>query len=162
VLGARIVLLDDEGLTVGAIASLGIVKNTVIEWITRLKRDPESIVIERIKDLPRSGCLEKFTAEKICKIIATCCENPMEYGRLIMHWTQRELVDVLTKQKVVKSFSTNEINTILRGNDLQPHRNRYWLHVKPDEFRDEGIANICSAMQMPRPLQMNSLSVTMR
>jgi len=32
----------------------------------------------------------------------------------------------------------------LRENDLQPHRNRYWLNVKPDEFRDERITNICS------------------
>jgi len=77
VLRARIILLDDEGLTVSAIASeLGIVKNTVIKWIMRWKRDPELSVAEKLKDLPRSGCPDKFTAEQICKIIATCCESP--------------------------------------------------------------------------------------
>jgi len=64
---------------------------------------------------------DKFTAEQICKIIATCCEKPMEYGRPITHWTQRELVDELIKQKVVESISTSEIGRILRENDLQPH-----------------------------------------
>ena len=145
VLRARIILLDDEGLTVSAIASeLGVVKNTVIKWVRRWKGNPESSVIERLKDLPRSGCPDKFTAEQICKIIATCCENPMEYGRPITHWTQRELVDVLIEQEVVESISASEIGRILRGNDLQPHRNRYWLNVKPDEFKNERINNICS------------------
>ena len=115
VLRARIILLDDEGLTVSAIASeLGVVKNTVIKWVRRWKGNPESSVIERLKDLPRSGCPDKFTAEQICKIIATCCENPMEYGRQITHWTQRELVDVLIEQKVVESISASEIGRILR------------------------------------------------
>jgi hypothetical protein len=68
----------------------------------------------------------------------------MEYGRPITHWTQRELVDELIKQQVVESISTSEIGRILRENDLQPHRNRYWLNVKPDEFRNERINNSCS------------------
>ena len=54
------------------------------------------------------------------------------------------MVDELIEQKVVESISTSEISRILRENDLQPHRNRYWLHVKPDEFRDERITTICS------------------
>ncbi len=54
------------------------------------------------------------------------------------------MVDELIEQKVVESISTSEIGRILRENDLQPHRNRYWLHVKPDEFRDERITTICS------------------
>jgi len=145
VLRARIVLLDDEGMTVSAIASvLGIVKNTVIKWVRRWKESPELSVAERLKDLPRSGCPDKFTAEQICKIIATCCENPSEYGRPITHWTQRELVAELIEQKIVESISVSEVGRILRENDVQPHRNRYWLNAKPDEFRDERITNICS------------------
>ena len=140
VLRARIILLDDEGMTVSAIASeLGIVKNTVIKWVRRWNGRPELSAAERLKDRPRSGCPDKFTAEQICKIIATCCENPFEYGRPITHWTQRELVDELIEQKVVESISASEVGRILRENDLQPHRNRYWLNVKPDEFRDERI-----------------------
>ena len=92
VLRARIILLDDEGMTVSAIASeLGIAKNTVLKWVRRWQADPELSVAERLKDLPRSGCPDKFTAEQICKIIANCCENPVEHGRPITHWTQREV-----------------------------------------------------------------------
>jgi transposase len=145
VLRARIILLDDEGKTVNEIASeLGIVKNTVLKWVRRWNGNSELDVAERLGDLPRSGCPDKFTAEQICQIIATCCESPSEYGRPITHWTHRELVDELIKQKIVESISTSEVGRILRENDLQPHRNRYWLNVKPDEFRNERINNICS------------------
>ena len=32
----------------------------------------------------------------------------------------------------------------MKENDLQPHRSRYWLNVKPDDRRDERINNICT------------------
>jgi transposase len=137
VLRARILLLTDEGMTVNAIASeLGIVKNTVIKWVRRWNGNSELGVSERLEDLPRSRCPDKFTPELICQIIATCCEKPSEYGRPITHWTQREWVDELIKQKLVESISVSEVGRILRENDLQPHRNRYWLNEK--------INNICS------------------
>ncbi|MDD5267842.1 MAG: hypothetical protein PHO08_12060 [Methylococcales bacterium] len=82
----------DEDVTVSAIAlELGIVKNTVIKWLRRWKGSPELSVAERLKDLPRTGCPDKFTAEQICKITAACCESPSEYGRPITHWTHRVL-----------------------------------------------------------------------
>ena len=100
-------------------------------------------VEERLKDLPRSGCPDKFTPEQICKIIATCCESPEHHGRPITHWTHRELVDELIQQKIAESISTSEMGRILKENDLQPHRTRYWLNVKADERRDERIHDLC-------------------
>lgn len=79
VLRARIILLNEERMTVNEIASeLGIVKNTVIKWVRRWNGSPELGVTERLEDLPRSGCPDKFTPEQICQIIATCCEKPIE------------------------------------------------------------------------------------
>lgn len=144
-LRARIILLAKQGAGIKAITlALGIVKNTVKKWLNRWSQSSELDVIERLQDLPRSGCPDKITPEQVCKIIATCCESPSVYGRPITHWTQRELVDELIIQKVVESISISEVGRILRENDLQPHRSRYWLNVKPDEFRDERINNICS------------------
>lgn len=144
-LRARIIVLADQGLGIKTIAlALGIVKNTVKKWLTRWRKNSELGVVERLQDLPRSGCPDKFTPEQICKIIATCCEDPSEYGRPITQWTHRELVDELINQKIVESISKSEVGRILRENDLQPHRSRYWLNVKPDEFRDKRIHNICS------------------
>ena len=79
VLRARIILLDDEGMTVNEIASeLGVVKNTVLKWVRRWNGRSALDVAERLEDLLRSGCPDKFTPEQICQIIATCCENPSE------------------------------------------------------------------------------------
>jgi transposase len=144
-LRARIILQFYEGKNINAIATaLGVVYNTVLKWTNRWKNHPEIDVEERLEDLPRSGCPDKYSPEQICKIIATCCENPDEYGRPITHWTQRELADEVIKQKIVESISTSEVGRILKENDLQPHRSRYWLNVKPDERRDERINNICA------------------
>ncbi len=143
-LRARIILQFYEGKTINAIATtLGVVYNTVLKWTKRWKEYTKRSVEERLEDLPRAGCPDKFSPEQVCKVIATCCENPAEYGRPITHWTQRELVDEVIKQKIVESISTSEIGRILKENDLQPHRSRYWLNVKPDERRDERINRIC-------------------
>ena len=144
-LRARIILQFYEGKTKSAIAkALGVVYNTVLKWTKRWENNSESDVEERLADHPRSGCPDKFSPEQVCKIIATCCEDPAEYGRPITHWTQRELIDELIKQKSVESISTSEVGRILKENDLQPHRSRYWLSVKPDERRDERINEICA------------------
>lgn len=85
-LRARILLLAKQGAGIKAIAlALGIVKNTVKKWLNRWSQNSELDIIERLQDLPRSGCPDKFTPEQICKIIATCCESPSVYGRPITH-----------------------------------------------------------------------------
>ena len=135
-LRARIILQFHEGKAINSIAkALGVVYNTVLKWTKRWKNNSEIDVEKRLEDLPRSGCPDTFSPEQVCKIIATCCESPSEYGRPITHWTQRELVDEVIKQKIVESISTSEVGRILKDNDLQPHRSRYRLNVKPDERR---------------------------
>jgi len=147
-LRAGIILMSDQGLSIKAIAiAQGVVKNTVKKWLNRWRKSSGLSVIDRLQDLPRTGCPDKFTPEQVCKIIATCCEDPSVYGRPITQWTQRELVDELINQKTVESISISEVGRILRENDLQPHRSRYWLNVKPDEFRDKRIHNICSVYE---------------
>jgi len=144
-LRARIILQFYGGNPLSSIAAtLGVEYKTVSKWIKRWKSHSEIKAEERLEDLPRSGCPDKFSPEQICKIIATCCEKPEEHGRPITHWTQRELADEVIKQKIVESISTSEVGRILKENDLQPHRSRYWLNVKPDERRDERINNICT------------------
>jgi len=144
-LRARIILQFHEGKSLSAIATaLGVVYKTVLKWTERWKNHSTSDVEERLEDLPRSGCPDKFSPEQVCKIIATCCESPVEYGLPITHWSHRELANELIKQKTVESISTSEVGRILKENDLQPHRSRYWLNVKPDERRDERINRICA------------------
>ena len=76
-LRARIILQFYEGKNINAIVTApGVVYNTVLKWTTRWKKHPEIDVEEKLEDLPRSGCPDKYSPEQICKIIATCCENP--------------------------------------------------------------------------------------
>lgn len=143
-LRARIILQSDEGKSISAIAlALSVSYNMVEKWTSRWVKNEKLSVEERLEDLPRSGRPDTFSPETVCKIIATCCESPEVYGHPITHWTHRELADEIIKQKIVTTISLSEIGRILKENDLQPHKSRYWLNVKPDERRNERIADIC-------------------
>lgn len=144
---AKIILLGNQGETYRQIANrLGIQKNVVTKWIKRwLESDDKDITEEeRLADLPRPGAPDTFTPEELCKIIAIAYEKPEVYGRPITHWTNRELADEVIKQDIVESISPRHIGRILKGNDVRPHKVRYWLNGKPDEKKDEKINDICS------------------
>jgi transposase len=143
---AKIILMADEGIKRQAIAfELGIGhENVVTVWIKRWLKMSGRPVIQRLQDLPRSGAPDTFTPEQLCQIFALACENPENYGRPITHWTHRELADEAIKQGIVESISPSHLGHILRRSDLQPHRVRYWLNSKPDERKEERIADICA------------------
>ena len=141
----QIILLAGEGVSYLEIARrLMINQETVTTWVKRWNANPEAEEHDRLKDLPRSGAPDKFTPEQVCQLIALACENPEIYGRPITHWTARELADEAVKQDLVASISVTHIGRLLKKNDVQPHRNRYWLNVKPDARKQERIEDICN------------------
>ena len=143
---AKIILMADEGIKRMAIAwELGIAQeNVVTTWIKRWLAMSERPVAERLQDLPRSGAPDTFTPEQLCQIVALACEKPEHYGRPITHWTNGELADEAIKQGIVESISASYVGQLLKKNDLQPHRSRYWLNSKADERKEERIADICA------------------
>jgi transposase len=143
---ANIILMADEGIKRMAIAfELGIAQeNVVTTWVKRWLAMSDRPVVERLQDLPRSGAPDTFTPEQLCQIIALACEKPERYGRPITQWTHRELADEAIKQGIVESISASYVGQLLKKNDLQPHRNRYWLNGKADEWKEERIADICA------------------
>jgi transposase len=149
VVRAKIILLADEGMQHQEIAQeLSIRNNTVTTWVARWRELTDKSVEDRLQDSPRPGAPDKFTPEQLCQIIAIACEKPEDHGRPITHWTHRELAEVVVEKGIVDSISPSHLGTLLKKNDLQPHRSKYWLNAKADERKDERIADICDIYRM--------------
>ena len=144
VVRAKIILFADEGMQHQEIAqALGIRNNTVTTWIARWKVTSDIPAANRLHDLPRPGAPDKFTPEQLCQIIAVACEKPEDHGRPVTHWTLWELAEVVVEEGIVDSISRSHLGALLKKNDLQPHRSKYWLNAKADERKEERIADIC-------------------
>jgi len=144
VMRAKIILMADEGMQHQEIAKeLGVNGNTISIWVARWIDSTDKPPEARLQDAPRPGAPDKFSAEQLCRIIAVACEDPADYGRPITHWTHRELAQVVVEIGIVDSISVSHLGELLKKNDLQPHRSKYWLNSKPDERKDERIADIC-------------------
>jgi len=144
VLRAKIILMAETGMKYQDIAQkLGIRRNVVTLWTVRWHEMADKSPRQRRQDLPRPGAPDTFTAEQLCQIIAVACESPQDYGRPITHWTHRELAKEVIKPGIVESISANYLGSLLKKNDLKPHRRQYWLNAKADERKEERIADIC-------------------
>lgn len=145
VMRAKIILMADKGMQHQEIAKkLEATNNTITVWINRWIDLPDKPPKKRLQDSPRLGAPDTFTAEQLCQIIAIACEPPKEHGYPITHWSHRELAEAVIKKEIVDSISVSYIGKMLKKNDLQPHRSKYWLNAKADERKDERIADICN------------------
>jgi len=159
VLRAKIILLADEGKSNVFIAKkLGVDDGTVRLWRKRWSASEEKImriesdafaqngdidkfcykqfvlaIVESIQDAPRPGAPTTFSAEQFAAIIAMSCQQPIECGREVSHWTQRELVDEAMKQDIVGSISVSTVGRLLRENTIKPHLSRYWEYNERDK-----------------------------
>lgn len=81
-------------------------------------QDLEEAIRQMLRDEQRSGTPPKFSPEQQVKIIAVACEDPLESGRPISHWTPREIADEVVKRKIVSSISAQSVERFLkRGAD---------------------------------------------
>ncbi len=128
---------------------LDIAAKTVSLWTHRWNdtADSQLSIFERLSDTKRSGKRSSITSDQLCQFIALACDNPADYNRPISHWTRAELANEAVKQGLFKSLSPSYAGQLLKVLELKPHKNKYWLHKKPDEFRDEKIKVICELYQ---------------
>jgi putative transposase len=137
VMRAKLILMSARGIAHKTIAEkFDIERRIVSKWVKRWidTAKIENVDIEqRLSDLERPGKPVVFTPEQKCKIISIACEKPEVYGRPITHWTNKELAEEVIKQGIVDSISITHIRYILKNNDIQPHKVKYWLNGKPDE-----------------------------
>jgi len=118
---AKILLMSDAGVRNQTIAAeLGVDNQVVTIWTKRWCNTSDKPVMERLRDLPRSGAPDKFTPEQHCLIVALSCEKPTDHGRPITDWTQRELAEEAIKQGIVESISPCHVGRILKKKICSP------------------------------------------
>ena len=157
VLRAKIILRAEELQDNKAVAAeLNASAQIVGKWCHRWNDLIAHNSIENcLKDTKRSGTPPKISAESLCKLVALACDPPEKYNRPISHWTQHELQIESIKQGIFKSISVRHIGRLLKKLELRPHKNKYWLHKKIDEFREQKIANICTIYKDAKALKKN-------
>ena len=88
-----------------------------------------------LKATPRSGRPCKFTPVQRLQLVAVACEQgPRIEG--LNGWTTDLLVDAL-KQRGIATMSRSSVNRILLHFELQPHRQKMWLHSTDPLFREK-------------------------
>jgi len=157
VLRAKIILRAEGLQNNKAVAEeLNISVQVVGKWCHRWNDlIAKNSIASTLKDAKRPGTPPKISAESLCKLVALACDSPAKYNRPITHWTQQELQVESIKQGIFKSISARHIGRLLVKLDLRPHKNKYWLHKKIDEFREQKIANICALYKDAQALKKN-------
>lgn len=133
-LRTRIILTLAQGLPVLTTAQkLRTTPKTVRKWRDRYleaavrlaetqkqKDQPlQPLILELLRDAPRSGKPATFTPQQITQIVALSCEPPQESGRPISQWTQRELADEAEKRGLVETISHRSVGRFLKRSRLQ-------------------------------------------
>jgi len=156
-LRANIILLAEEFQDNKAVAAhLGVSVQVVGKWCHRWNDlIGKHSIKECLSDAKRSGTPPKISAESLCQLVALACDPPEKYNRPISHWTQPELQAESIKQGIFESISVRHIGRLLNKLELRPHKNKYWLHKKIDEFREQKIANICAIYKDAQALKKN-------
>lgn len=140
---ARIILLSAQGKRNNEIAQeVGLHINNVGKWRTRFIKEMERLcTIETedsakleeeltlvLRDRPRAGAKPIYTADQRAFIITIACQNPVEHGYELSHWSLSSLRLAVISKGIVNDISVASISRILKENAIQPHRIQYWLH----------------------------------
>lgn len=139
---------------------LNVSTKTVGVWTHRWNDtdDKRLSIFERLCDAKRPGRPSSITSAQLCQFIALACDNPADYNRPISHWTRGELAVEAVIQGIFKSLSPSYAGELLKVLELKPHKNKYWLHKKADEYREEKIKIICELYQQTPALKKRNHS----
>jgi putative transposase len=130
-----ILLRGSEGQSNGQVArDLSISLNTVKSWRRRWESDYASLcefekgldgkpvcdhkllqeMLERLKDLPRSGTPKRISLAQEQQIVALACRKPTDYGVEMTNWTLAMLAKVAIAQGILDSISPRYVAEILK------------------------------------------------
>lgn len=159
----------EENLTISS--RVGLSPNNVGIWRKRLvkvlpelehleKEHPEKLmkgVIRLLSDKRRSGAPRKFTEDQRAQIVTTACQRPVDHGYERSHWSSTLLCHAVIRKGIAKGISPATVIRILGEVEVQPHRNKYWLHSldkyeNPEVYRRKIMA-INAAYQLAGELR---------
>ena len=145
---AKIFLMASEGKSNKEISCLsGYHENTVSRWRNRfLKALPRLEAVEKeqsenlcselkktLSDEKRPGAPPVYTADQRAFIITVACQDPEDHGFELSHWNLSALRLAVINKGIVADISVSQISRILIENEVQPHKNQYWLHSADKE-----------------------------
>lgn len=99
-------------------------RRVVAKWRNRFLKDR----LEGLKDAARSGKPVTITEAQKNKVIHLACRKP---GKGYSNWSQQRIADKV-------GISQSKVNTILKEQDLKPHKTEYWCGKSTDpEFESK-------------------------
>ena len=153
---ARIGFMSAQGMTNSAIsAEVTVNLNTIGMWRQRIvneiapmlntvsehnPHEVNDIGLELLSDKYRSGRSLKFDNVIRNKIKTLACQQPIDYGYEVDHWSYKLLQEVAIKEHLVDSISIGTIAYILETADIKPWRSEYYMNSK-EKYENEELYN---------------------
>jgi len=135
---AKILLRYYRGATVSSIAAELRTNRPRVERC--ISKALEIGVRMALQDLPGRGRRPSLTAEARAWVVALACQKPKDLGYAQELWTTRLLAKHVRERCVaaghpsLKHLSRGTVSKILRANQVQPHKIRYYLERRDPEF----------------------------
>lgn len=121
---SRILLAMEDPETIVADLAKQVAMTRVGIWY--VCRRYETLGLEAIHDVPRSGRPREISALERVAIEQLACCDPVGLGLQMTHWSMRSLAQIASERGIRPKIAHSTVSLILRGADLQPHRHRYW------------------------------------
>jgi transposase len=131
VIRAKIVLAAANGQTNAVIAAeLGMHIDTVRKWRRRFCQHG----IDGLKDRPRSGRPDRFTAVQVAEVKALACSPPQHSDVPLARWSTAELAAEAVAQGLVEAISPATVGRWLAADAIKPWQHRSWIFPRDPEF----------------------------
>ena len=102
-----------------------------------------------LKDLPRNGAPQEIPDEDRTWIISEACKSPLELDYPYTLWTYNLLTEHIKRQASIKGntrlsqIAKSTIWNILNTAEIKPHRIRYYLEKRDEEFEKKMTELLC-------------------
>lgn len=84
------------------------------------RHDYLQVLLNHLRDLPRSGTRKRITLEEEQQIVALASEKPKDYGVEMNSWTHEMLAKISVAEGIVEKISSRHIGNILKKRTAAP------------------------------------------
>ncbi len=87
------------------------------------RHDYLAVLLNHLRDLPRSGTRKRITLEEEQQIVALASEKPQDYEVEMTNWTHQMLAQVAIARGIVQKISSRHVGNVLKKTNSS-HTNR--------------------------------------